>query len=712
MQSYRDGEKSGREYTEALREMLNEIDALAEANPELENRFRSLGKTIQREISTSPEHLDNLRRSTGELSKEVDIFRRALAEQNEAGALNFDTALRLIESGYATALAFDAETGAVKLCADAMTALANARIEAHRAELEASRTKIVQRLEQEERVINLAAKANFGLAASILSVAAANATDADAAQERIAAIDAQIAALRQLENTVGTPASTRSGGSRSTNDAERARQEAEREEEKARLAAVAAWERHYKDREGHSRAWIDRQKFYNNISFDEEAAANERVLAYLREYLADVVNLEEANAEERLRIERDLRQKIEQYERSSYSLQMREDQEDIRDMERAARLREEMAQRDIDRAQSDVERYRAYAALRVAIEAGLQETLDSIKERYWYNERDRRRAEEDAHREFARNINRIDQQMHDLRLRNLQEQATQWRTFQSEQLDEAHRLLDEQHRLRRDELNRELELLREHYAKLDAEERRWERGRNLQDLLEEENVWANAATQGGQERLRNIRRQIEDLQRQEERENRNIFRQQAENDIRQQIATLDTDHKHNIAELDAQRKALQQQYEIVRENVNRLAKDAHTGIMEAGSELTAGISALYDVFGDSLNEFNEEQINAGRELADSLNSVYHDLGINATNFWQEQLMQFVNHARLALSMVNFAFGATQAMVGSVVNHNQNDNSRNLTLTNTNNFYGNDRHGLAQANNEMLGIAFRGAGLRV
>jgi hypothetical protein len=473
------------------------------------------------------------------------------------------------------------------------------------------------------------------------------------------------------------------GASRASQDDERARRDAENE----RKEIVAAWEAVVREREEISRSWIDRERFYNRLSVEETIAANERVLAYLKEYLDDVENLHVATEEERLQIRRNINSLIERYERQHHTAMRELAQEGEVDEARAAQRRQDALQRDIDRAESDIESYRAYSALREALQEQLYKTLDEISSRFWLSEREKLHASEDAHREYTMKIEQIEQKMQNLRLRNLQEQATQWRAFQTEHLDVMRRELDEQHRVRRDALNRELEQLRDHFAALDAEERRWERGRNLQELLEEENVWANAATHSGQERLRNIRRQIEDLQRQEERESRTVARQEAETNIRSQISALDADHKRQIEELDQQREALKEKYELMKEAAGQLAKDTRLGLNEAGEALSDGLLNMYEEFDDTIDKLTQNQLMKTKIMALEMQHIFKQL-------------------QATFSSMNFSIGGGG---GSVTN---NDNSRNMTLQSTNNFYGNDQRGMSQAWHEQTDIALRHLRLRV
>lgn len=54
----------------------------------------------------------------------------ALSEVDEHGNISYNTALKLIDSGYAAAISFDSETGAIRLNTQALKDLTNQKIDA------------------------------------------------------------------------------------------------------------------------------------------------------------------------------------------------------------------------------------------------------------------------------------------------------------------------------------------------------------------------------------------------------------------------------------------------------------------------------------------------------------------------------------------------------------------------------------------------------
>lgn len=160
---------------------------------------------------------------TKALTGEIDLCSAALAEQAEEGSISLDTALALIDAGYAAAIAIDEETGAVTLNAEEYTRLAGAKIQTQIATLE------VQIAEAE--------------AAQQHALAEAAATDeANAyhrlAQEKLAAaygddiqmLELQVAAMNRAMTSLSGYSSAYSGAARSTSSAsKKAKTQAEKD---------------------------------------------------------------------------------------------------------------------------------------------------------------------------------------------------------------------------------------------------------------------------------------------------------------------------------------------------------------------------------------------------------------------------------------------------------------------------------------------------
>ena len=138
---------------------------------------------------------DELRNSSLSLANAADTLTKALQEQESAGSLSLQTALDLIDAGYAAALSIDSETGAITLNKDTYIALAQAKIDEQIATAEAARAAAV------------AAQANQDDASAALDNAQAHYKLAEAkaaSEDEVKSYDAQIAALKQLKSSLGS----------------------------------------------------------------------------------------------------------------------------------------------------------------------------------------------------------------------------------------------------------------------------------------------------------------------------------------------------------------------------------------------------------------------------------------------------------------------------------------------------------------------------
>lgn len=108
----------------ALQDLYNNMDSYVTAEK------KSASSTKKKEADESREAIDKLTDSIKKVNS-------AYKEQNENGKLSYDTAMSLIDAGYAACIEKDRETGAVKLNTKAYKELAKAKIEERMNDLKA-----------------------------------------------------------------------------------------------------------------------------------------------------------------------------------------------------------------------------------------------------------------------------------------------------------------------------------------------------------------------------------------------------------------------------------------------------------------------------------------------------------------------------------------------------------------------------------------------
>lgn len=162
------------------------LDSTRESTAAIEENAQAL--SVLTEKTEEQKQLDQ------ELTQIEGLLGQALQEQSEQKSLSLDTTLALIDAGYATAIAVDTETGAVRLNKEAYIAIAKAKIDDQIASLETQRTSVQ----------NVLAMKDEAIMATDLGKSYYSAAEARKAMEgQKASYDAQIAALNQLRTTIG-----------------------------------------------------------------------------------------------------------------------------------------------------------------------------------------------------------------------------------------------------------------------------------------------------------------------------------------------------------------------------------------------------------------------------------------------------------------------------------------------------------------------------
>lgn len=219
--------------------------------------------------------LEDATQSTRTLADAEDTLSSALQEQAENGSLSLDTALDLIDAGYAAALAIDTETGAITLNRDAYIAITQAKIDDQIATLEAQKDRVDTVLSMKDEALMAT-----DLAESYYMAADAKATlEADdvraALNEQSQAYGAQVAALEALKGSLNSYSFTYKSTVRTTSSASRkVKTQAEQD-----LAA-------YKE----LKATLDHEKAMGEVA---EKEYYDRLARLRDEYLTDDDNLDE-----------------------------------------------------------------------------------------------------------------------------------------------------------------------------------------------------------------------------------------------------------------------------------------------------------------------------------------------------------------------------------------------------------------------------------
>ncbi len=272
-ETYTQAVESSTPLLEEARQALNETESamqdLTGATEDNTDAQNENGDSVGESIGTWEDlqsALEDATQSTRTLADAEDTLSSALQEQAENGSLSLDTALDLIDAGYAAALAIDTETGAITLNRDAYIAITQAKIQEQIATLESQKASVNAALAMQDEA----------LMATDLGKAYLNAAQAKSALEGQAkSYEAQIAALEALKGSLNSYSFTYKSTVRTTSSASRqVKTQAEKD-----LAA-------YKE----LKATLDHEKAMGEV---EEKEYYDRLARLRDEYLTDNDNLDE-----------------------------------------------------------------------------------------------------------------------------------------------------------------------------------------------------------------------------------------------------------------------------------------------------------------------------------------------------------------------------------------------------------------------------------
>lgn len=268
-----DGEDQLNEMKGELEELVGTADTAAGGLDGVADTMEGTVLSME-DLAASAEELED---ATLYLAGSVDTLSSALEEQQEQGSLSLQTTLGLIDAGYAAALAVDEETGAVTLNREEYIRLASAKIQEQLATLQAQKAALesANALESEAAAARRDSSAYWDAAAAKL---AKNAADKDS----ITSLDAQIAALKQAQNALGSYTGAVTTASRTTTSASRqAKSEAQQAKTQAEEDLAA-----YKE----LKTELDRLKTLELVS---EAEYYHQLAGYRSQYLTDKTNMDE-----------------------------------------------------------------------------------------------------------------------------------------------------------------------------------------------------------------------------------------------------------------------------------------------------------------------------------------------------------------------------------------------------------------------------------
>lgn len=218
----------------SVRESAEDAGEAAEDFAEQTNYVSTKVEEAASALEAATEATEKETEATKTLISTTDKLSAAMEEQRKNGELSVDTAMDLIDAGYAAVLAIDEETGAVKLNREAYLEITQAKLEDQLAALEVQKASINTALDLQSE-----AEAALNAAGAYLRLTSAKQQSAwmgDNSQSgkrelesQLASIETQIAILEKLKNGLGTVSTPKSSGSSRSSSKEKTQAQLELE---------------------------------------------------------------------------------------------------------------------------------------------------------------------------------------------------------------------------------------------------------------------------------------------------------------------------------------------------------------------------------------------------------------------------------------------------------------------------------------------------
>ncbi len=306
-------QEANEDQTDKAEAAYNELSEATQAQTTASVQAQKQSKMTEEQLKEQEKAAKELAGASLELTGAQDTLTKALSEQDTAGSVSLKTALSLIDAGYAAALSFDTETGAVRLNQEAYITAAQAKMDEQIATLEAQRASVEAAIQLGKEAYQATETAvGYLELAKAKRAAKAEANDADlnALKEQKTAYDAQIATLNRAKAAIGSYSYAASSAYKSTSSsAKKAKTQAEKDLETYK--SIKAELDHDKDM-----GLVDEQSYYDELAeIGERYLQDTGNLDALRKNQEEVYKLKQAAAEEEAeRQEKDHAAQLDRYE--------------------------------------------------------------------------------------------------------------------------------------------------------------------------------------------------------------------------------------------------------------------------------------------------------------------------------------------------------------------------------------------------------------
>lgn len=320
--------------------------------------------------------------------------------------------------------------------------------------------------------------------------------------------------------------------------------------------AIKAVEEEYRERRQKSDQWVAEQKYYNKLSADEEIAAYERIRVYVKEYYAQgIIDQEEYYSQIK-----EINRKIYDVEREAYNERRKNSDKWIEEQKYYSKL-------TADEEIAAYERIRAY-----------------VKEYYEQGIIDQK--------EYYAQMKELDRDIYAVRKKVLEDSIKETVDASKKMLDARKKAIEEESKAEKKAYDERRKAIEDYYDSIERAENQQERSARLSELYQMERIYQNAVTLEGKNKLKEIREEINKLNREAEKEQRELARKAELEALESEYEEAEEERKRRLEAINEEYEKLDSRQKTLLENIANYASISAGTLEQVTNKIKSMLSAL------------------------------------------------------------------------------------------------------------------------
>lgn len=320
--------------------------------------------------------------------------------------------------------------------------------------------------------------------------------------------------------------------------------------------AIKAEEEKYRERRQKSDQWIAEQKYYNKLSADEEIAAYERIRAYVKEYYAQgIIDQEEYYSQIK-----EINRKIYDVEREAYNERRKNSDKWIEEQKYYSKLTAE-------------EEIAAYERIRTYVKEYYEQGIIDQKEYY-------------------AQMKELDRDIYAVRKKVLEDSIKETVDASKKMLDARKKAIEEESKAEKKAYDERRKAIEDYYDSIERAENQQERSARLSELYQMERIYQNAVTLEGKNKLKEIREEINKLNREAEKEQRELARKAELEALESEYEEAEEERKRRLEAINEEYEKLDSRQKTLLENIANYASISAGTLEQVTNKIKSMLSAL------------------------------------------------------------------------------------------------------------------------